>query len=279
MNKWLKFILIPLLCISLAAVTGCGKGKTQSPQETAQEAEVSADAEETPQDTEEENSASEEEGDSGGEDTGSGYDSGEGEDSYSEDQEGSGEDTYSEAGDAGEDSWNEYEEAAETSGGDQEGGDGEEYTAEEGDSDGSGYQEDDSSGQEEGSSEEKSYEEQYSGSGGQIDENGIYTTAEDVALYIHTYGRLPGNFMTKKEARNKGWSGGSLEKYAPGMCIGGDRFGNYEKVLPEGRYRECDINTLGKKKRGAERLIYSDDGRIYYTSDHYETFTLLYGSE
>lgn len=111
------------------------------------------------------------------------------------------------------------------------------------------------------------------------DENGTYTTKEDVALFLHVYGRLPDNFMTKKQARTLGWSGGSLERYAPGMCIGGDRFGNYEDILPEGNYHECDINTLGKSKRGAERLVYSDDGRIYYTNDHYETFTLLYGEE
>ena len=118
------------------------------------------------------------------------------------------------------------------------------------------------------------------GSGdGEIDENGVYTTKEDVALYIHTYGRLPNNFMTKKEARAKGWSGGSLEDYVPGMCIGGDRFGNYEGVLPDGNYHECDINTLGASRRGPERIVFSDDGRIYYTNDHYETFTLLYGSE
>ena len=111
---------------------------------------------------------------------------------------------------------------------------------------------------------------------GELDENGVYTTKEDVALYLHTYGKLPLNFMTKKEARSAGWFGGSREEYAPGMCIGGDRFGNYEGVLPEGNYHECDINTLGEKRRGPERLVYSDDGRIYYTSDHYETFTLLY---
>ena len=112
-------------------------------------------------------------------------------------------------------------------------------------------------------------------SGADIDENGVYTTKEDVALYLHTYGHLPHNFMTKKEARSRGWSGGALEKYAPGMCIGGDRFGNYEGILPDGHYHECDINTLGEK-RGPERLVYSDDGRIYYTADHYETFELLY---
>lgn len=109
------------------------------------------------------------------------------------------------------------------------------------------------------------------------DRDGTYTSAEDVALYLHTYGTLPQNFMTKKEARRLGWERGSLEEYAPGMCIGGDRFGNYEGVLPDGNYRECDINTLGRSSRGAERLVFDDRGNIYYTDDHYETFTLLYG--
>ncbi len=110
-----------------------------------------------------------------------------------------------------------------------------------------------------------------------IDEDGVYTTKEDVALYIHTYGKLPSNFITKKAAKKLGWSGGSLEDYAPGKCIGGDYFGNYEGLLPEDKeYHECDIDTLGKSKRGAKRIIYSDDGYIYYTGDHYETFELLY---
>ena len=89
-----------------------------------------------------------------------------------------------------------------------------------------------------------------------IDEDGYYTSKEDVALYIHTYGRLPGNFITKKEAQKLGWEGGKLEPYAPGMSIGGDYFGNYEGQLPKkkGRkYYECDIDTQGKKSRGAKR--------------------------
>ena len=113
-----------------------------------------------------------------------------------------------------------------------------------------------------------------------IDANGTYTTMEDVSLYIHTYGKLPGNFITKNEARKLGWEGGSLEPYAPGMCIGGDRFGNYEGLLPTDRtYTECDIDTLGAKSRGAKRIVFSSDGLIYYTDDHYESFTLLYGEE
>lgn len=115
-----------------------------------------------------------------------------------------------------------------------------------------------------------------------LPEDGVYTTKEDVALYIHTYGHLPDNFITKREAQNLGWPGGSLEPYAPGMCIGGSRFGNYEGLLPEadGRsYTECDIDTLGAKSRGAKRIVFSNDGLIYYTGDHYESFELLYGGE
>ena len=115
-----------------------------------------------------------------------------------------------------------------------------------------------------------------------IDENGSYTSKDDVALYIHVYGHLPSNFITKKDAEKLGWSGGSLEPYAPGKCIGGDRFGNYEGLLPKktGRsYTECDIDTLGKKSRGAKRIVFSNDGLIYYTDDHYASFTLIYGEE
>lgn len=110
-----------------------------------------------------------------------------------------------------------------------------------------------------------------------IDEYGIYDSKDEVALYIVTYDKLPSNYITKKEAKKLGWSGGSLESYAPGKCIGGDYFGNYEGNLPEDtKYHECDIDTLGKKSRGAKRIVYSDDGYIYYTEDHYETFELLY---
>ncbi|WP_242856540.1 ribonuclease domain-containing protein [Butyrivibrio sp. AE2032] len=108
------------------------------------------------------------------------------------------------------------------------------------------------------------------------DEDGIYTDKDELALYIHTYGHLPSNFITKKEAKALGWSGGSVEDYAEGKSIGGDRFGNYEGLLPDGKYYECDVDTLGKKSRGAKRLIYSKDGAVWYTEDHYETFEQLY---
>jgi len=113
-----------------------------------------------------------------------------------------------------------------------------------------------------------------------IDEAGAYTSKEDVSLYLYTYGRLPENFITKSEARALGWSGGGLDDYDYGKCIGGDRFGNNEGLLPEasGRtYYECDIDTLHEDDRGAKRIVFSNDGLIYYTEDHYDSFELLYG--
>ncbi|MDO4977295.1 MAG: ribonuclease domain-containing protein [Eubacteriales bacterium] len=115
-----------------------------------------------------------------------------------------------------------------------------------------------------------------------LDENEYYTSEVDVATYLIEYRTLPENFITKKEAKSQGWSGGSLEDYGEDLCIGGDYFGNYEGLLPKvkGRkYYECDIDTMGAKKRGAKRIIFSDDGQIYYTDDHYESFTLIYGSD
>ena len=110
-----------------------------------------------------------------------------------------------------------------------------------------------------------------------VDEDGEYTAPEDVALYIHTFGHLPDNFITKNQARDLGWdnSRGNLWDVAPGKSIGGDRFGNYEGLLPDGSYRECDVNYEGGY-RGAERLIYGQDGSVYYTNDHYKSFTQLY---
>lgn len=108
-----------------------------------------------------------------------------------------------------------------------------------------------------------------------LEENKYYYSKDNVALYIHTYNRLPKNFITKKEARSLGWEGGSVEKFAQGKCIGGDRFYNNEEILPvkSGRtYTECDIDTLGKNSRGAKRIVFSNDGLIFYTENHYETF-------
>ena len=111
-----------------------------------------------------------------------------------------------------------------------------------------------------------------------VTEDGTYTSRDEVALYIHLFGHLPSNYITKREAQDLGWSGGTLEPYAPGKSIGGGRFGNYEGTLPyeKGRqYYECDIDYDGGK-RNAKRIVYSSDGLIFYTEDHYSTFEQLY---
>ena len=113
-----------------------------------------------------------------------------------------------------------------------------------------------------------------------VKEEEVYSTRDEVALYLHLYGHLPANYITKKEARERGWdnSAGNLWEVADGMSIGGDHFGNYEGLLPEvqGRvWRECDVGYEGGY-RGAQRILYSSDGLIYYTEDHYQSFTCLY---
>ncbi len=116
-----------------------------------------------------------------------------------------------------------------------------------------------------------------------VDADGWYYDVEGVTLYLDAYGELPSNYVTKKEARAAGLEGGTPSRVIEGAAIGGDVFGNREGLLPElgggDSYRECDINTDGKTSRGAERLIYTDDGDssngcapYYYTSDHYESF-------
>ena len=129
-------------------------------------------------------------------------------------------------------------------------------------------------------SEEETLQESATKKEVQVEENGNYTSKEEVALYIHTYGKLPVNYITKKEAQDMGWdpSKGNLSDILPGMSIGGSAFGNYEGALPRAngrRYFECDIDYEGGY-RGAKRLIYSNDGLVFYTEDHYKTFEQLY---
>ena len=109
-----------------------------------------------------------------------------------------------------------------------------------------------------------------------IDVDGWYTSKEDVSLYIDTYGELPSNYLTKQEARELGWdsNAGNLWDVAEGMSIGGDVFGNREGLLPKDDdriYYECDIDYEGGY-RNSKRIVYSNDGLIYYTEDHYESF-------
>lgn len=107
-----------------------------------------------------------------------------------------------------------------------------------------------------------------------IKEDGYYYDLEHVVLYYEKYNRLPSNFITKNKARALGWERGRLTGYKEGAAIGGDRFGNYERILPDIRgveYIECDIDTEDAS-RGAKRLVISNNKRYFYTIDHYQTF-------
>jgi len=113
-----------------------------------------------------------------------------------------------------------------------------------------------------------------------VEEDGVYSTPDLVAAYIYTFHKLPSNFITKNEASKLGWVSkeGNLWDVTDEMSIGGDKFGNYEGLLPKAKGRqwyECDVNYYGGY-RGSERILYSNDGLIYYTDDHYESFTQLY---
>ena len=111
-----------------------------------------------------------------------------------------------------------------------------------------------------------------------IEKDQAYSSKSEVALYIHTFDELPPNYLTKDEAYALGWDAekGNLWDISDKMSIGGDRFYNREGLLPENkRYFECDIDYQGGY-RGAKRIVYSDDGWIYYTADHYDSFELLY---
>ena len=114
----------------------------------------------------------------------------------------------------------------------------------------------------------------------EVKKDGTYTDKDHVALYIHTYGTLPSNYISKSKARKAGWdkSKGNLAKVLPGMSIGGSVFYNDDHMMPDAEDRvwyECDIDYEGGF-RNAKRLVYSNDGLIYYTDDHYKTFQRLY---
>lgn len=123
-------------------------------------------------------------------------------------------------------------------------------------------------------------EEDDSQQGVTVEEDGIYTSMEEVSVYIHTYGHLPSNYITSEEAAELGYdeSQVNLSEVAPGKSIGGDVYENEENMIPveEGlTYHQCDINSENGE-RTDERLVYSNEGDIYYTPDLFETFQRIY---
>ncbi|TQI82451.1 ribonuclease [Serratia fonticola] len=102
------------------------------------------------------------------------------------------------------------------------------------------------------------------------------TEQKRVVSYVQQHQRLPDYYITKKQAREQGWDAGkgNLCQVLPGKAIGGDRFSNREGRLPTANnrvWREADINYQCGR-RGADRLLYSSDGLIFVTRDHYKNF-------
>ena len=113
-------------------------------------------------------------------------------------------------------------------------------------------------------------------------EPGPREAAQQLADYLFEHGELPENFVTKREAQDLGWKTRyrNVGDIRPGLAIGGDYFGNYEGKLPQVRgrkYYEADCFYQGKE-RNAYRIIWSTDGHVWYTGDHYETFEELFPS-
>lgn len=115
----------------------------------------------------------------------------------------------------------------------------------------------------------------------EVEEDGVYTSRDEVALYIITYHKLPSNYISKTKAKKLGWDqdAGNLHDVCKGCSIGGGPYNNLEEILPvDEEYYECDIDYTGGH-RNAKRLVYTKWGTVYYTDDHYESFVMLYGDE
>ncbi|MDO4225379.1 MAG: ribonuclease domain-containing protein [Bergeyella zoohelcum] len=100
------------------------------------------------------------------------------------------------------------------------------------------------------------------------------TNEKRVITYVKQHKELPDYYITKSEAREGGWvaSEGNLCDVLPGKAIGGDRFSNREKQLPAGQqYYEADVN-YNCGRRGADRIVFTKDGEVWLTHNHYKTF-------
>ena len=104
-----------------------------------------------------------------------------------------------------------------------------------------------------------------------------------VVDHLYDGNRLPDCYLTKSQARSRGWRGGqTVANAVPNHSIGGDYFGNREGFLPTrytGKYREADLD-YDRGHRGAVRLVFvqgrTDEGLIWVTTDHYDSFTKIY---
>lgn len=104
-----------------------------------------------------------------------------------------------------------------------------------------------------------------------VTQGGKYTSMEEVGAHIYLYHCLPSNYVTKNNFKKSNYTSTNM------LSVGGNRFYNKEEHLPtaSGRtYTECDIDYRGGN-RNAKRIVFSSDWLIFYTSDHYDTFSIL----
>ena len=113
-------------------------------------------------------------------------------------------------------------------------------------------------------------------SAGAVAKGESYLGKDDVAEYIRRFSELPPNYLTTEQAEALGWDGESdLWAVQDGAAIGGDPYENLAGLLPDGDWKQCDVNYAGGR-RGSERLVYAADGAVYYSPDVFGTFEELY---
>ena len=113
-----------------------------------------------------------------------------------------------------------------------------------------------------------------------IQESGKYTTKDSVAAYLCKFDKLPSNYVSKAEGQKlyESKTGKTFEKWnfnpwtTIGVMIGGDSFSNDKSMLPQGSYREADVD-YSANNRGTKRLMYQGGCTIYYTANHYESYS------
>ena len=113
-----------------------------------------------------------------------------------------------------------------------------------------------------------------------VEESGKYTTRDSVAAYLCKFDKLPSNYVSKNEGQQlyETKTGKTFEKWnfnpwtTIGVMIGGDSFSNDKSMLPQGSYHEADVD-YSANNRGTKRLMYQGGCTIYYTANHYESYS------
>ena len=98
-------------------------------------------------------------------------------------------------------------------------------------------------------------------------------------FWLAHYGKLPDYYISKEELYALGWKGSkTISSKAPGKMVFGGVYNNDDGHLPSALGRiwyEADINYY-KGRRNQHRILFSNDGLIFVTYDHYQTFYEIY---